>query len=403
VTGLRLLICGHRFHDVMLDLAAGLERRSWRVDLMAAPFVRSAEGGPLGRTVARVVPTRSGLARAVRRAESELGDPLAASRWFTEIEATLAKGEHDAVLAYLELIPAGFARLVARHPASVLVSLVALPQELRFRRALPILRLAATARARGPIHPDLLRPVDAAAVPVVVCPSRAWLDDALAAGLPRDRGRVIPFGVDLPTRTPLRASHSAAPARLLWAGRLAPEKGLHLFLQALPLVASRRAVRLTIIGAPGSDRYAREIARMIDVTPGLAPLVEMRGAVPRADLRAEFGRHDLLLFHSVFREPVAQVLLMAAAAGLPVIGPASSGPDGLLRDETAWCYGDTSPGTIADVVLRALDAPAARLTRALALEREVRRDHDLAQTIEAYDSLLRARAAAARHPERISA
>jgi glycosyltransferase involved in cell wall biosynthesis len=402
---LRLLVCGHPFHDVILDLAAGLERRDWRVDLMAAPFVRSAEGGVLTRVVGRVLPVRSGLARALRRADAELADPVAASRWFGEIESTLARREHDAVIAYLDLIPAGLARMIARrHPAAVLVSLVALAQELRFRRTFPLLRLSARARARGPLHADLLRPIAAEDVPLVVCPSRAWLDDVLTAGLASERGCVIPFGVELPAEATPRLVRPDEPARLLWAGRLAPEKGLHLFLRALPLVAARRAVRLTIIAAPGGDRYEQEIARIIDTTPGLAELIEMRGPVSRPDLRAELGRHDLLLFHSVFREPVAQILLMAAALRLPVVAPTSPDRASLIREgETAWSYADSSPVTIAAAVLRALDDPETRASRALAFEREVRRDHNLAHTIEAYDRLLRARVASVRHPERLSA
>jgi glycosyltransferase involved in cell wall biosynthesis len=177
-----------------------------------------------------------------------------------------------------------------------------------------------------------------------------------------------------------------------------------LFLRALPLVAARRAVRLTVIGAPGGDRCQQEITRIIDSTPGLAEFVEMRGPVPRTDLRAEFGRHDLLLFHSVFREPVAQILLMAAAARLPVVAPSSPDCDSVVREgETAWCYADTSPATIAAAVLRALDNPETRVSRALTFEGEVRQDHSLTHTIEAYDRLLRARVASVRHPERLSA
>lgn len=401
----RLLICGHPFHDVMLDLAAGLERRHWRVDLMPAPFSRPSDGGPVSRRLARVLPARSGMARAIRRADAELGDAAAASRWFADIEATLTRGAHDAVLAYLEQIPAGFARLVLRcHPSAVFVSLVALPQELRFRRALPLLRLAAHVAARTPLHPDLFRAVDASRIPLLVCPSRAWLDDAVAAGVTRDRGCVIPFGVTLPAPDNARAAQEDGTARLLWAGRLAPEKGLHLFLDALPLVAARRRVRLTVIGAPGSERYARGVSKLLDTRRDLAALVEMRGPMARADLRTAFGRHDLLLFHSVFREPVAQVLLMAAAARLPVVGPTSTEQGSLIREgETAWCYADTSPAAIAAAVLRALDNPMARSSRALALEDAVRRDHDVARTIDAYDRLLRARVGGVRRPEALSA
>ena len=75
-----------------------------------------------------------------------------------------------------------------------------------------------------------------------------------------------------------------------------------------------------------------------------------------------FGR---LRFSTQFGEPVAQVMLHAAASGLPVVGPASMDTRSLVQDEvTATCYGTHSAEAVADAVLRGLASAEARRARA---------------------------------------
>jgi glycosyltransferase involved in cell wall biosynthesis len=200
---------------------------------------------------------------------------------------------------------------------------------------------------------------------------------------------VITLGVPVSRDLPQRDVHVGTPARLLWLGRLSPEKGLHLFIDALSMVSARRPVRLTAIAAPGPSGYRQLVMRTIG-DRGLQSIVDLRPAVPRHALHAEFERHDLLLFHSVFGEPVAQVMLHAAAAGLPVVGPASDRSQSLLREgQTAWCFADSSPERIADAIVRALDAGDERRIRARALHEEVRAGHALADTIARFDMTMR--------------
>jgi glycosyltransferase involved in cell wall biosynthesis len=403
----RLLICGRSpLHGVWLDLAAALEGRGWQVDLWAAPL--TAQRASLGiwraadRWLSRPWVGLDAILRVIRRAQRDLAAAAPASTWFESLEGRLASDGHDVVIAVLDVAPAGLARLVVRcHPRPILVSLVALTQELRYRRSLASLRMVARAWAGRSLHPDLFRAVEPGRIQMAVVPSRAWMKAAVAAGVPAGRAKVIPLGVPVPAAALERVRSPGVPARLLWAGRLSVEKGLHLFLDALPLVVARRAVTLSAIASPGSTGYAWRVARAIRRN-GLANVVQLRSEVPRAVLLAEFHRHDALLFHSVFAEPVAHVMLHAAAAGLPVVGPASPDPRSLLRDEeTACCYADQSPARVADAILRALDDDEARTRRAKALWEEVRTEHAFARTVAAYDALLRAHAGQAPHQENV--
>jgi glycosyltransferase involved in cell wall biosynthesis len=302
----------------------------------------------------------------------------------------LNSGTHDVVLAFLDGLPVGIAHLTTRiHPRVVLVSLVALTQEQRHRRIVPVLRAMARATAGRPLHPDVLRAIAPGAIPTVIFPTEAWRDAAVSAGVPPQCAQVITLGVPIARDLPQRDLHVATPARLLWLGRLSPEKGLHLFIEALSMVSARRPVRLTAIAAPGPSGYRQLVMRAL-ADRGLQSIVDLRPAVPRHALKAEFERHDLLLFHSVFGEPVAQVMLHAAAAGLPVVGPASDRSGSLVREgQTAWCFADSSPEHIADAIMRALDAGDERRLRARALHEEIRAGHSLADTIARFDVTMR--------------
>ncbi|MGE3511153.1 MAG: glycosyltransferase family 4 protein, partial [Vicinamibacterales bacterium] len=337
-------------------------------------------------------------ARATRRAHREIAGALAASVWCADLEPWLrARGHDDAVLVFLDGLPIGAARLVARiRPQAVFVSLLALTQERAQRRLLPLIRLAARLRlaaSRGPafhLHRDVLRPIAPDDVPVTIYPSQGWHDEARAAGVTARDSRVITLGVPVPASMPVRPRTLSSPVRLLWVGRLSPEKGLHLFLEALPTVSARHPVRLTAIAAPGPEGYARLIAGSM-ASRCLQSIVEVRPAIPRDEMIAAFAQHHLLLFHSIFGEPVAQVMLHAAAAGLPVVGPGSNRPESLLREgQTAWCYADASPATVADALQRAIEADDERQRRAQALYDEVRAGYDLSRTVAQFDAALRA-------------
>jgi len=331
------------------------------------------------------------MARIVRRLAGDIRGGAAASEWLYEVERRISTGSFDVVVGCLDVAPIGLSRVLVRSaPPHVLVSLVALARELKYRSALPALRTAARPFARQGMHPDLYRAVDAAMIADVVFPSGTWMEQAIRAGVSPGVARVIHFGVAIPTR-PTPRPPLRSPARLLWAGRLSPEKGLHLFLDALPRVAAVRPVRLTVFAAPGPPRYARLVENTI-ARLRLQSIVDVRAVVPRRQLAEEYANHDLLLFHSVFAEPVAQVLLAAAAAGLPVVGPASGG-GGLLADDTAVCYHTAMPQAVASAILRCLDSPD-RLSRAARLEQRVRCNHNLVDTVSAYAALLAAREAA---------
>lgn len=119
----------------------------------------------------------------------------------------------------------------------------------------------------------------------------------------------------------LRASRSAnvARPRVLVVTRLVAAKNLSEFLRAFSKHESRDTVELHIVG----DGPLREELQSMIKQSGLHN-VQLRGALPRAQVANEMGAADLLLLPSV-REPWGIVVVEALGTGLPVVASPAVG------------------------------------------------------------------------------
>jgi lipopolysaccharide/colanic/teichoic acid biosynthesis glycosyltransferase/glycosyltransferase involved in cell wall biosynthesis len=157
--------------------------------------------------------------------------------------------------------------------------------------------------------------------------------------------------------------------RMLYVGRLAPEKGLDVLLEALAML--RRApfalpVTLTIAGAAtqGSG-YAATLARMVE-SRGLENAVELGGHVPYGrPLFALYDTHDLLVVPS-FTEGFPQVVLEGMARGIPIVATNVGGISRVVEaDANGLIVAPGDPGQLARAVATLVEHPE----RALALSR----------------------------------
>jgi len=142
-------------------------------------------------------------------------------------------------------------------------------------------------------------------------------------GVSPERLRVIPNGVDPENLAQKRDGQQDCQQKrkkwtqpvILFFGRLVPEKGVQVLLEALPAVAGRiPGVRLVVAGKGPYEGYLRNLAGRL----GLFNRVEFIGYVD------DQGRNQLLeqgwaaAFPSLY-EPFGIVALEAMAAGVPVI------------------------------------------------------------------------------------
>lgn len=402
----RLLIAGHVFEPggagglqiALSDLAAALTARGWTVDLAITPDALGFS--PSGRRKNHMkgfgarrfasMPRFRFLPPDARTLVQHLlldgGVAHVQSDLIRALDVRL-RAHHDAVIAVVSRAAPGLARFITeRHPNVLILSLNGLSSELRLSRWLKLARLNKRLVARGRLHPAIYRAVDPARIRMAVFASETWREDAVRAGLPASVARTIYFG--LPHVPPLEDLNPARN-RLLWVGRLSPEKGLHHFLEALARLRRARPVVLTAVCGPGPEGYRQSIVnRVRDL--GLGESVRLLPWIPRDELTTIYRSHDALLFDSPFSEPAALVLLEAFAAGLPVVGRRPARQGGLLQpDMTCVCFPSTNDREIAEAVERMLGDEALRQQirrRAYAL---VQQRFSLDAMGDAYDAALR--------------
>jgi glycosyltransferase involved in cell wall biosynthesis len=353
--------------ELALHFARGGLRVSFLVYHAADFFAPRLAGSPV-----RVV-------RIPKRAKLDLGFPRRLARW-------LAEERPDVVHAFL-LAPA-------------LWSLLAVRRLPRARRPAFLVGERNTRIAEGALERAVQRYTYRRADAVTA-------NSALAARLVRERLAVpaarvhyVPNGIDLAAWDAGR--DRSCPLELVTGrlnlaviGRLEPQKGHRLVLDALARLGAARAGGLAVwfVGAEsGGGAYPaalrEEVARR-----GLADVVRM--APPVREVAALMARLDALLLPSE-REGFPNVLLEAMASGLPAVATRVGDVPNMLVDGESGLL--VEAGDAAGLA-RALEtllgmAPEARAALGRRAREVVEKRYQLAAVAEQYLALYRALAAA---------
>ena len=273
---------------------------------------------------------------------------------------------------------------VARDLATSRPDVVHLPNYIQFaplfKRSLPGVRVV------GHIHQDELATLDLKVVrrdlgqldaaatvsDFVTARARARLPDLAA------RIHTIGNGVDVLRFKPAARAHDAQAreprgglVRLLYVGRIAPDKGVHLLTEAVDrLIRDGLNLELTLIGKPGLMPYdlmsrllggEREALAAIRefyggslrgwlekeilqqgrgygntlrerLSPAAAARVRFLGTVPLPALIRAYCAADLLVLPSIWQESYGLPVAEAMACGVPVLASASGGIPELIED-----------------------------------------------------------------------
>ena len=194
------------------------------------------------------------------------------------------------------------------------------------------------------------------------------------------------------------ASAPAASSTVMFVGRLAPEKGVHLLMEAFAQVAARRPeARLELIGPQdlspkqfvdpfGRDPLIGQVSAFYQ-TPGsfqarlealaqpLGPRVTFRGPIANDVMETELARAGVFVFASLWEEPFGIPVIEAMAAGLPVVVARSGALPEIVEDGVSGIVvprGDVA--ALADAIDSLLADPAKRAAMGRAA-RERARSH----------------------------
>jgi starch synthase len=177
----------------------------------------------------------------------------------------------------------------------------------------------------------------------VTVPSSFVLRSFLSQGVPLEKMRLLPYGVNLSRFQPV-AQPPVGRFDVLFVGGMSLRKGVQYLVQAYKKVA-HPAKSLTFVGAPSPELIAMLDAR------GLWPSdTRVLGHIPQTELKNLMSRSHVMVLPSV-EEGLAMVQAQAMACACPVIASRNTGGEDL--------FSDGKEGFI--VSIRDADALAARL------------------------------------------
>ncbi|MCB9107509.1 MAG: glycosyltransferase family 4 protein [Anaerolineales bacterium] len=203
----------------------------------------------------------------------------------------------------------------------------------------------------------------------VLCVSQAVKNDlGRNAGIAPENMSVVYNGVETdlfvpPEPTPNGQTEPGALS-LVYAGSLVTHKGVHTAIQAMAILAKNPeldGVTLTIIGG-GHPDYEAYLKKLV-IEANLTQRVKFVGRVPREEMPALLQKFDVLIFPSIWEEPLARMTQEAMAAGLVVIGTLTGGTGELLvENETGLTFEPEDPNKLAQQIERLSLDPALQST-----------------------------------------
>jgi len=204
-----------------------------------------------------------------------------------------------------------------------------------------------------------LDPVDA-----VICPYKG-LAERIARRYPtiKDRVHVVPDGVDLEAFRPHRVK---SRHRILYMGRISPERGVHFLVDAFRLLKERypdadlvlagkpeRSPRETLLGTPfakrgligpGRTSYARRLLRKARAIGG----VVLAYQVPHEELPPLYATSSVLVMPTLAETASGLVLAEAMASGLPIVASRNGAAAEIVQDGRTGVL--VEPGSTQQIV-----------------------------------------------------
>lgn len=195
--------------------------------------------------------------------------------------------------------------------------------------------------------------------------TRAVTRSLLEQDVPLERAVVIPKGIPLERFPPREDREAHGATRVLYAGRLHPEKGVHTLIEAAHRVSrdpGRPPLDVTLVGT-GAAEY---VARLEALARAGHARISFAGHVDYARMGPVYRAHDLFVFPSIIAEGLGATQQEAMASALPIVSTAHGGQGEFLVDGEnglAFAAGDAA----------ALAAQLERVIRDEALRRRLAR------------------------------
>ena len=175
--------------------------------------------------------------------------------------------------------------------------------------------------------------------------------------------------------------------RVLYAGVLTPEKGVHHLVDAFAAIAREfPRARLDLVGREASKGYAADLRARVK-RDRLHERVRFVGEVPQEELALWMHGSSALVLPSL-SEGLGRVIIEAMATGTPVIGSHVGGIPELIEDgETGFLVPPGDPAALSDQLRWILQRPREAREMGRRARRFARRVFSTEGYVESYGSL----------------
>lgn len=189
----------------------------------------------------------------------------------------------------------------------------------------------------------------------VICVSARVRDLLVEAGLPVQHAHIIYGGTDIERfRDERKRDYRSGQLRLLYAGQIVRHKGVHTAIEAMARLVNRQGINqitLTLIGSghPDYEAFLRDLVER----ESLQDYVTFHQPVSKEKMTSVLQQFDVLIFPSIYEEPLARITQEAMASGLVVVGTTTGGTKEILRDgETGLTFAPEDADGLAEQVTR---------------------------------------------------
>jgi glycosyltransferase involved in cell wall biosynthesis len=184
----------------------------------------------------------------------------------------------------------------------------------------------------------------------IVCVSHAQKEKLVSEGAPEHKMTVVHNGVDFSIFNPSAPSQHH-PRRLVFAGALVPDKGLHLLISAFADLKTKYPdLELEVFGS--SSLWSRAEYLNTEQLAAQIPGLIFHGKRTQHEIAEGFRRSGLCVVPSIWFDPYPLISLEAQACGAPVVAFRMGGlPEGIVDGRTGVVVDEVSPHALT----RALD------------------------------------------------
>jgi glycogen synthase len=194
-----------------------------------------------------------------------------------------------------------------------------------------------------------------------ICVSEATRQELIKAKIPVSHARVIHTGIDVKpyiNDKSFRSYRQDGELKILYAGRLAQEKGIETIITAMTKLIHERGKQNIILNLAGTalnsgyEIYLKALVNQEEMTN----FISFLGYIPHEDIPELMQQHDILVVPSTWQEPFSRSVLEGMLSGMAVIATPTGGTSEIISNGENGLF--VTPGDAQDLSVKINDLEA---------------------------------------------